>query len=287
MAIHLKAVFKSIITDLQLIYDKHEAQSIAFLLLEFLYQSTRTDILADKTIDNFDEKILQDCLTRLKKNEPIQYIIGKGHFYGYDFFVNHTTLIPRPETEELVHKVIADYQHHNKLKIIDIGTGTGCIPITLSLHLSTEIVYGVDIDNETLATATQNSNALQTSIKWLQADVLQWQNSLAQFENFFDIVISNPPYITENEKVVMKNNVLDYEPHKALFVNDKTPLIFYEAIADFALKALKNGGALYFEINEQFGKETKLMLENKGFILVTIFKDLNDKERMIKAVKKS
>jgi release factor glutamine methyltransferase len=282
----LKPIYKTIVTALNAIYETHEAQSIAFLLIEHLYKANRTAILVDKPITNFEETILQSYLSRLLQHEPIQYLVGKGHFYGYEFVVNPHTLIPRQETEELVHKIITQHQFQQAVNLIDIGTGTGCIAISLAKILRCQSVYAVDIDYKTLATAQENALHLQTKVNFLEANILTWQKTpLYDFDTYFDIVVSNPPYICENEKISMQHNVLDYEPAKALFVSNEKPLIFYENIADFATKALKKHGKLYFEINEQFGQATQDMLQKKGFVAVNIYQDLNNKDRIIEATK--
>jgi release factor glutamine methyltransferase len=283
---NLRYIFNEISQPLQSIYSKNEAESIAFLLIEHLYKATRTQILVDKIITNFDEILLQTYIDRLLKNEPIQYLIGQASFYGYDFFVNSYTLIPRQETEELVNLIIKENNTNKNLKIIDIGTGTACIPISLFLNLVNPNIYAVDIDKNTLLIAQKNATTLQTNITFIEADILLWKMSLSVDlqENLFDIIVSNPPYIRELEKTVMHQNVLAYEPEKALFVPNENPLLFYDAIADFALKNLVKKGKLYFEINQALGQETKAMLEQKGFQEVEIIKDINENDRICRAI---
>ena len=292
MQTNIKTVFQTITAQLQTIYDKNEAESIAFLLIEFLYKNSRTDVLVAKELINFDEKLLQSYISRLLQHEPIQYIIGKAFFYENDFIVNQHTLIPRSETEELVHLIIQENKFRNHLKIIDIGTGTGCIPITLFHNLIQADVYGIDIDKDTLEVAKKNARNLSANITWINQDILNteiaWQSNFqvkldVQSDLKFDIIVSNPPYVRELEKTAMQPNVLNYEPAKALFVSNENPLIFYEAIANFALKYLAKQGKLYFEINQYLGQETKQMLENKGFIEVEIIKDLHENDRICKA----
>lgn len=292
MQTNIKTVFQTITAQLQTIYDKNEAESIAFLLIEFLYKNSRTDVLIAKELADFDEKLLQSYINRLLKHEPIQYIIGKAFFYENDFIVNQYTLIPRSETEELVHLIIQENKFRNHLKIIDIGTGTGCIPITLFHNLIQADIYGVDIDKNTLEVAQENSRNLSANITWINQDILNPEftsqsnfsiKSNAKSDLKFDIIVSNPPYVRELEKTAMQPNVLNYEPAKALFVSNENPLIFYEAIANFTLKYLAKQGQLYFEINQYLGQETKQMLENKGFIEVEIIKDLHENDRICKA----
>jgi release factor glutamine methyltransferase len=192
-------------------------------------------------------------------------------------------LIPRPETEELVNLIIRENQYRKGLHIMDIGTGSGCIPVALAKNLSTEKVYGVDISEEALKIAAQNAEKYKMTIEWLQADILT--DALPIAPTSLDILVSNPPYVLENEKELMRPNVLQYEPHLALFVPDTDALRFYKCIADVALELLKPGGSLYFEINEQFAAETMQMLQQKGFQKTAIISDIFDKERFVKAQK--
>jgi len=273
----LKTIFTTISQQLQAIYEKNEAESIAFLLIEFLYTSTRTDVVAAKEVASFDPAILQTYLASLLTHAPIQYVLGKAHFYGYEFNVNKYTLIPRSETEELVHLIIQENKGKKGLTILDIGTGTGCIPITLCLHLINPTIYALDVDANTLAVAKQNAENLHASITWIETDIL---NTQPKFDTKVDIIVSNPPYVRELEKAFMQPNVLHYEPAKALFVSNENPLLFYERIATFAKENLCNGGRLYLEINQYLGNDTKKLLEDKGFSAIQVLKDLNNNDRM-------
>lgn len=226
------------------------------------------------------ETLLQNTIERLKKHEPIQYIQGYSDFCGLRFKVTPATLIPRPETSELVEWIAAD--HSGKAaSILDIGTGSGCIAISLAHKLPESKVTAWDISNDALAVATENSKANGCTVLFEQVDILSYEPKSAQF----DIIVSNPPYIKENEKSAMHNNVLDWEPHTALFVPDNDPLLFYRTIAKKGLTLLKPGGTLYFEINRAHGAETMKMLADYGYTNIELRKDFADNDRMIKAVK--
>lgn len=227
---------------------------------------------------------LDAILQRLLKNEPVQYILGYTWFYGQKFKVTPHTLIPRRETEELVDLVAKQNQHECPV-ILDIGTGSGCIAIMLKQMLKKCSVWGLDISPGALETARENAKLIldeSKRIHFVQGDILteETQSQLGMF----DIIVSNPPYVTESEKNAMQANVLDYEPSSALFVPDNDPLLFYNVIAAFAKQHLNPGGKLYFEINEQFGSELKQMLENFGYITVIVHKDMQKKDRMVSAV---
>ncbi|MDR7128432.1 release factor glutamine methyltransferase [Algoriphagus sp. 4150] len=258
-------------------YDKQEAESIVSWLFEHHLGWRKSDLLNDADEASFPPKILED-LGRLKTGEPIQYIIGKGPFYGRDFFVSPATLIPRNETEELVHLIIKENPKAG-LKLLDIGTGTGCIPISLALEMNDPEVYAVDISEEALAIARKNGDALGAEVIFSKCDILSELPEVGEL----DILVSNPPYIPEQEKSEMHKNVLDFEPGLALFVSDGDPLIFYRIIAGKGKQLLKRGGKLYFEINEKYGKEVVGLVEDLGFSEVKVLKDLNGKDRIVVA----
>lgn len=224
------------------------------------------------------EAFLQD-FERLKRGEPIQYIIGKAPFYGREFLVSPATLIPRNETEELVHLIIKENPQQG-LRILDIGTGTGCIPISLFLEMKEPEVYALDISLEALKVARQNAKSLKAEVNFLQGDILRERIPLESL----DILVSNPPYIPEKGKAEMHKNVLDFEPGLALFVPDEDPLLFYRRIAELGREHLKKGGRLYFEIHEDFGPETVDLLESMGYQEVRLIQDLNGKNRIVTAV---
>ena len=269
--------------ELQNLYDKREIKSFINLTMKAYagLNSAQLLISGDKTLSESVLLKIKFAINDLKIYKPLQYILGTATFYGIDFKVTPDVLIPRPETEELVKWVIDDYKNHLQIfTLLDIGTGSGCIPITLKKHLPQANVSAIDISEKALEIATINAKDNQTAVNFMFSDILnrkKWQELLET-----DIIISNPPYVCDSEKDAMQANVLDYEPHQALFVSNNEPLLFYNAIADFALQKLKNKGCLYFEINENFALQTKTMLETKGFTNCKIRKDMQGKDRMIK-----
>ncbi|MCR9014331.1 peptide chain release factor N(5)-glutamine methyltransferase [Aquiflexum gelatinilyticum] len=277
----LQGLFKDYVARLQELYPKQEAESLVFWLFEAYLGKKRMDLLKNEGLDKEPQELSQ-ALENLLQGMPIQYILGKAPFYGREFFVSPAVLIPRNETEELVHLIIKENPNEG-LYILDIGTGSGCIPITLDLEMKTPTVLGLDISEEALDIAKKNANLLQSKVDFFQIDVL---NEELPFKDF-DIIVSNPPYVRHSEKDLMHTNVLAYEPHLALFVYDEDPLLFYRTISQKALKTLKSGGKIYFEINEAFGKETKELMENLGFEQVKIFEDLNGRQRMIRGIRYS
>ncbi len=234
----------------------------------------------DVTLTPRQEMLLYSTIERLKKHEPIQYILGHCDFCGHTFKVTPDTLIPRPETSELV-EWIAEEQKGNKVNILDIGTGSGCIAISLSCKLPGCNIAAWDISSGALAVAEENNRSNGSEVTFSQVDILAYQPQC----EMFDIIVSNPPYIKENERKSMEANVLDWEPHTALFVPDNDPLLFYRAIAEKALVMLTPGGALYFEINRAHGAETVEMLQSLGYRKTELHKDLAGNDRMIKAIR--
>jgi release factor glutamine methyltransferase len=254
-----------------------ESDSLAMMLTEHFTKLSRTDIISDKpaiTGPQFKAQIAK-CLVRLKAQEPIQHILGSAHFYGHDFKVSPATLIPRPETEELVDLISSDAANQAGLRVLDIGTGSGCIAISLSLSLNKAVVEALDISPDALRIAIENNRALGADVTFHQRDILQ--ESLGRT---YDIIVSNPPYVTASEKQLMHDNVLQFEPPEALFVSNEKPLVFYERICQLAFEHLSQGGRLYFEINEQFGSAVKKLLEDSGFNEVHVIKDLMGKDRI-------
>ncbi len=274
----------SIRESLQGKYPPEEIESFIFLIFNHLFGYSKIEILFNKNriLDHKETCFIQNCIDRLLNNEPIQYILGVTEFYGYPFKCRKGALIPRGETEELVHLILKENKDE-KLRIIDLGTGTGCIPISIKKERKNAEVHAVDISDEALQLATENAKLNDTEIIFHQYDVLEktWPLEKA----YFDIIVSNPPYIRNSEKKEMEQNVLDFEPHLALFVTDNDPLLFYRAIAKKAADYLKEAGQLYFEINEAFGKETAELLNSLGFKSISIIKDLHNKDRIVKASK--
>ena len=268
------------------IYPKTEIDSFFFILMEEKLNLQRIDTVLKPNflIPEHTLTDLKNILVKLQKEEPIQYIIGSTEFYGLPFLVDKNTLIPRTETEELVSWVLDEIKvlTNNKiteLSILDIGTGTGCIPISLAKNLTSLNISAIDISPEALIIAKQNAILNKVTIEFIELDILNAE-SLPQE---YDIIISNPPYVRELEKKEIKNNVLENEPHLALFVADENPLIFYNKIADLAKQQLSKNGMLFFEINQYLGKETVNMLVKKGFKNIQLKKDLFGNDRMIKA----
>jgi protein-(glutamine-N5) methyltransferase, release factor-specific len=269
--------------QLKEIYIENEIDSLFFIALEYVTSISKIEYILQKEEEISEEKLikLKFILEELTKNEPIQYITKNAYFYGLNFYVNEKVLIPRQETNELVDWVLMSVTHSKPIKILDIGTGSGCIAITLKKNLPLSEVFAIDISNEAIQIAQKNANDNEVEINFLQKNILE----INDLKSNFDIIISNPPYVRELEKLEMAPNVLDNEPHLALFVPDNNPLLFYEKITEIALKNLTEDGMLFFEINQYLSEETKKMIENKGFKNVTLRKDLQENYRMILAKK--
>lgn len=266
------------------IYPDTEIDTFFFLLIEAYLELQRIDISLQPNFEIDPHKLdkLNKALHRLSNEEPIQYILGETEFYGLPFLLNEYTLIPRPETEELVNWILDDLssmQSKDLMEIIDIGTGSGCIPISICKNHKEAKISAVDISLEALDVARRNAETNKVTIDFIHTDILTTDS----LPSMYNIIISNPPYVRNMEKVEIKNNVLKNEPHLALFVEDHEPLIFYDKIGDLAKKHLKEEGALYFEINQYLGKETVALLKEKGFKQIELRKDLFGNDRMIKA----
>ena len=279
-----KTLFNYLISEITSVYEENEAKSIVYLLLEHYLNLSKTDILLDNFVNQpFD---FQDIIIRLKAQEPVQYIIGETEFYGRKFKVTPDTLIPRPETEELVQLVVSSWQSavgsvaQSPISVLDLGTGSGCIAISLACELPNAQVYAYDISEKVLKIAKENANRNNVNVIFEQLDILNFPPS--SFPPF-SIIVSNPPYVMNAEKSEMEQNVLDYEPHLALFVEDSNPLIFYKSIAEFAFKNLIINGLCIVEINQAFGLETAELFWNQGFRYVEVVKDMFGKDRMVKA----
>jgi len=235
-------------------------------------------ILEDKELSRLQVRSINNIVKRLRAYEPIQHITGETEFFGLPFIVSKEVLIPRPETEELVELILLENKRQD-LSVLDIGTGSGAIAIALARHLKNAVVSAWDVSEDALFIAKANAESNQVNVRFDEVDILMDYS----VHKDYDIIVSNPPYILESEKKDMDKNVLDYEPHIALFVPDDEALIFYERIADIALKILKPDGKLYFEINQLLGKETAKMLKQKGFSNVVLHQDINKNDRMVKA----
>jgi release factor glutamine methyltransferase len=264
------------------LYDVGEAESFFYRILEARHQLKRIDIALQPelalTVTELEDWNL--ILEQLKKEIPIQYLLGSTHFYGLEFEVNSNVLIPRPETEELVDWIIKSQQlaiGDKKVRILDIGTGSGCIAIALAKNIPNAQVFALDVSEQALATAQKNAELNQVAIQFIHQSVLETEDLGQQF----DIIVSNPPYVRHLEKQEIKKNVLDNEPHLALFVADDDALIFYRKIAELALKNLNPLGQLYFEINQYLGQETLDLLQEMGFKNTELQKDIYGIDRMI------
>ena len=271
------------IQELSAIYDIGEAESFFYLILEEKQKLKRIDLALnpDLTFSNDEIQFWNSILEQLKKEIPVQYLLGKTSFYGLEFEVNSTVLIPRPETEELVDWIIECQKFEagsRKIKILDIGTGSGCIAISLAKNISNAQVFAVDVSEKALATAQKNAEINEVSVTFISKNILETED----LEQQFDIIVSNPPYVRELEKQGIKKNVLDNEPHLALFVEDNDALIFYRKIAELAQENLSPNGQLFFEINQYLGKEMIQLLEKMGFKNIELRKDIYGNDRMIR-----
>lgn len=275
-----RALFIEKLTPL---YDLLEVESFFYIILEDLHQMKRIDLALNPSFSFSDEDIKKwDLIVeKLQKEIPIQYILGNAHFYGLEFEVNENTLIPRPETEELVEWIVKKNEFNGKIKILDIGTGSGCIAISLAKNLPDATVFAIDVSEKALETAKRNAVKNEADVVFLLKNILETED-LAQD---FDIIVSNPPYVRNLEKEEIKKNVLDYEPHLALFVEDEDALIFYRKIAELAQKNLTENGQLYFEINQYLGTEMINLLQAKNFKNIELRKDIYDNDRMIFGLK--
>jgi len=285
----IKDVVRFFREELQGLYDEAEIETfIAFCFEDFL-NIKRFDIplKANETISESELLKFNFAVKGLKKQKPIQHLLGKADFYKLKFIVNEHVLIPRPETEELVQLIIKDFNLNNNSPLLgrgaggevflDIGTGSGCIAITLKKNIPQAIVKAIDVSEEALTVAKQNAELNNVNVNFFKQDILL----PSSLNEFFDVIVSNPPYVREQEKKQMDNNVLNYEPHLALFVPNDDPLIYYKAIANFASTHLKPQGKLYLEINEYLGVETQKLFQEKGFRDVVLVKDINGKNRIL------
>jgi release factor glutamine methyltransferase len=284
------------LSELSPLYDEMEIESFFYIILESFHNKKRIDLALYPEMEMDALQLLrwQSTLAELKKEKPLQYIVGETEFYGLPFLVNENTLIPRPETEELVELIIKSYNLQPTTynpKILDIGTGSGCIAISLAKNLTNSQVFAIDVSEKALTTAKKNAEINEVTINFIQADILK-VDDLENLSNYnsklpsqYDVIVSNPPYVRNLEKSEIKPNVLEYEPHLALFVDDSDALLFYRKIAELAKKNLKENGKLYFEINQYLGKETVELLENLGFNDVVLKKDIYGNDRIIQCTR--
>ncbi len=274
-----KSLHKYIAKQLANLYDMQEANNISRTLLLDLLHLRASDLLINKSLQltKPETEKIQDAIKRLMENEPVQYITGKCHFHGFEFFVNKHVLIPRPETEELVNLIVSGCGKSKKM--LDIGTGSGCIAISLFRLVPDAQVDAIDVDRRALEVARHNAEALNAQVNFIEVDILEQQ----QLDETYDVIVSNPPYVLHSDAEKMSLNVLQFEPHKALFVPNDQPLLFYDKIAQLASQFLSQDGLLFFEIHEKFGPEIAEMLSSYGFQKTHILKDLQGKDRMVRA----
>ena len=276
----IKAFKSEFINRLENIYDSSEVDSFFSICLENIEGKTRFDLMLDRDLEIKKLEEWEHVIIQLIEERPIQYIFKQAHFYGLIFNVDENVLVPRPETEELVEWIVSSVVDVNKsIKILDIGTGSGCIAISLAKHLANAKVYAMDISEKALEIAKCNALLNEVDVTFIKQDIL----NLERLVDSYDIIVSNPPYVRNLEKVEIHNNVLNYEPHLALFVEDDKALIFYEKIVSLASSGLQKGGMLFFEINQYLGKETAQLFDLDSFKEVTLRKDMMQNDRMIRA----
>ena len=279
---NLEEFYKLIQVKLDRKFDKNEVEEFFFRLIDHYCQVDRLKYILNSKLElnKIEEVNLVRSIKFLEKESPIQYITGQTQFMGMNFIVNKNVLIPRPETEELVRWIVQDL-HSNK-RVLDIGTGSGCIATSLSKLMDNCFVFGWDISSDALDIASKNSKNNSVNVKYDLVDITNEK----QCSEKFDIIVSNPPYVTQDDKLLMSKNVISYEPHIALFVKENDPLFFYKKILNFSKKNLISNGTIYFEINESFSKEVSKLLKKEGFHDIIVRKDFRGKYRMVKATKK-
>ena len=273
-----KEIFRNLQQQITLKEDLEEIQSILYLVAESVLGLSRADIISEKPVlfDSLKENKLNEVTARINRQEPIQYILGEADFFGRKFLVNSSVLIPRQETELLIHEILK-FSFPKQAKILDIGSGSGCIAITLALEILEAEVTATDVSEKALIVAKQNADSMKASIQFLRHDILK-----DDIPGNFDLIVSNPPYISKEEKNSMHKNVLDYEPHLALF-SENDPMLFYREISAKAKKSLKKNGKVLVEINEHFGPETLSIFQHAGFSKCQLIKDLQNKDRILVA----
>ncbi|MBG6233747.1 release factor glutamine methyltransferase [Pedobacter sp. CAN_A7] len=275
---NFKALKQHFIEKIASVYDVEEASSIFYLAMESISNWNRSQAMLNQLeeVQPLEQERYLQVIEKLNNGLPIQHILQEAYFYGLQFVVNADVLIPRVETEELVQWIVDEVDSGGKKAILDIGTGSGCIAVSLKKHFLQSTVYAMDVSIEALEVARKNALANHAAISFISGSILGYQSDL-----MFDVIVSNPPYIKEDEMAAMQPLVLDHEPHQALFVTNENPLLFYKAIADFALTNLHENGYLFFEINEYLGPETVQILRDKGLRNIVLRKDMQGKDRMI------
>ena len=282
---NLAGLKKQYIKELEDYYKKQEAAALINILIKSFFGMSRSDLVMNPGYRLSESEILKlhFAVKQLKDYKPVQYIIKKIDFVNVRLMVNESVLIPRPETEELVSMII-DREKEEHLRILDVGTGSGCIAIALAKNLKNPKVYAIDVSGPALKTASKNAFINEVMVYFIHFNILE-QNEIEEMD-MLDIIVSNPPYVTESDKALMQENVLRFEPHEALFVQGGDPLLFYKAILYFAGDHLNTNGRIYFEVNEQYGKEVAGLLTRQGFSKVDLFQDINGKNRFVAGVKR-
>jgi release factor glutamine methyltransferase len=279
----INEVFLAFKQGLNNLYNNNETEALTLWVVSEIMELSKATIKAfpEKELTVLQQELSSSILMELKTGKPLQYILGYTEFYGLRFVVNPATLIPRPETEELVEWILNSADPKQQLYILDIGTGSGCIPISLKKNLPNSHISAIDISPEALQTAKINAELNEVEIDFIEADILK---DIQPINHNLQLIVSNPPYVTPTDKAQMHANVIDFEPHTALFVPQDDPLLFYKAIANFTLVNLSPGGLLFLEINESYGQETIELLSSKGFKNIELKKDMSGRDRMIKAI---
>ena len=278
----LKEAIEQLKAGLTGVAQPHEVQAMIRVICEDIFNYDPVDVALrqESELPEFAQERVTELIARLRRHEPLQYIVGSARFHGHKFKVTPAVLIPRPETEQLV-DLIVEENRGSDLRVLDMGTGSGCIAISLARALKFACVDALDVSRDALAVARDNAAALKVKVRFFESDMLQPQPAAS-----YDIIVSNPPYICWSERESMERNVKDYEPGQALFVPDNDPLLFYKSIAPYAMQSLEKGGRLYLEINQRFGDEVKRLLEDCGFDEVRIIDDSYGKVRFATAVKR-
>ena len=277
----LKEAIEQLRNGLAGVAEPQEVQAMIRIICEDIFNYDQVDVALrqESELPDFAQERITDIISRLRRHEPLQYIVGSARFHGHRFKVTPAVLIPRPETEQLI-DMIVDENPASDLRVLDMGTGSGCIAISLARALKFAQVDALDVSRDALAVARENAASLKVKVRFFESDMLSPQPPAR-----YDIIVSNPPYVCWSERESMERNVLDYEPGQALFVPDNDPLLFYKAIAAYAAQSLERGGRLYLEINQRFGNEVKRLLEGNGFDEVRIIEDSYGKTRFVVAVK--
>lgn len=277
----LKEAIEQLRNGLAGVAEPQEVQAMIRIICEDIFHYDQVDVALrqESELPDFAQERITVIISRLRRHEPLQYIVGSARFHGHRFKVTPAVLIPRPETEQLI-DMIVDENPASDLRVLDMGTGSGCIAISLARALKFAQVDALDVSRDALAVARENAASLKVKVRFFESDMLSPQPPAR-----YDIIVSNPPYVCWSERESMERNVLDYEPGQALFVPDNDPLLFYKAIAAYAAQSLERGGRLYLEINQRFGNEVKRLLEGNGFDEVRIIEDSYGKTRFVVAVK--